>query len=467
MLFEERLDRQLRIEGWDQRALTEAKVGVVGDDDLLASLYVMSASAFGINNMVVIAPTLDDDLLETAQKVNPALNMSFIEGFYTHPVVDDIFTGCNVIVDLSQYGLATKLLLQKGFREELPVIRGFCYAEDGVAGFKAFTYLRGREWQELEQVISRRNLPGDHYDDGTLDIAVSGIVLEETKNIIMGQNVSQDVIAYRRKKLTTAQRDLNICVVGAGALGNFVGLGLAYSGFGNITFVDPDVVDMTNLNRQVFLWDAIGSSKAETLSARLREMFGINAQSHVTTFGANTDISSYDVIFDCVDNFETRIVLSEKCKDQSKVLISGGTGADAGQLVVYDPHQDGATPAELLGLYEVVDNRKTETHQQAGAPCTYQPEPSVIMVNQIIGGLMVDSCRRLLDGQEATNIFYDSTSDKRISVSKGVRANSSSVGARVAGKPDPLSSPRITVGSSIIETPERATGGAFSDDRAP
>ena len=51
-----RLDRQLRIEGWNQQALENAKIGVVGDDDLLASLYILSASALGINNIVVIAP---------------------------------------------------------------------------------------------------------------------------------------------------------------------------------------------------------------------------------------------------------------------------------------------------------------------------------------------------------------------------------------------------------------------------
>jgi hypothetical protein len=49
--LEERFDRQLRIRGWDQRALDEAKIGVVGDDDLLASLYILSAAALGINNI--------------------------------------------------------------------------------------------------------------------------------------------------------------------------------------------------------------------------------------------------------------------------------------------------------------------------------------------------------------------------------------------------------------------------------
>lgn len=413
-MLEERLDRQLRIEGWDQRLLDEAKIAVVGDDDLLASLYVMSSSALGLNNLVVIAPRLDETLLETAQKVNPALNMIFVEGFYTHPVMDDIFAGCSAIVDLSRYGLANKLLLEKGFKENIPIVRGFCYEQDNQEGFKAFTYVKGREWQELEQIVSPQNLPSDHFDDSVLDIIASGVVLEETNNILMGQKVSEDVIAYKRKKLTAARYDANTCVVGAGGLGNFVGLGLAYSGFRTITFIDPDVVETTNLNRQVFLYDAIGLSKAEILSERLNKLFGIDAKPLVTYFSIDTDISPYDVIFDCVDNFETRIVLSEKSKDQNTVLISGGANVDAGQVVVYDPRQGSETPAELLGLYDIVDKREIETYQRAGVSCVYQANPAVIMTNQIIAGLMVDSYRMVLDGQQTTPIFYDSTRDRKI-----------------------------------------------------
>ncbi|MBI4379791.1 MAG: ThiF family adenylyltransferase [candidate division NC10 bacterium] len=413
-MLEERLDRQLRIEGWDQRLLTEARIGVVGDDDLLVSLYAMSSSALGLNNMVVIAPRLDDSLLDTARRINPAFNMILIEGYYTHPVMDDIFTGCTAIVDLSQYGLANKLLLKKGFEQDTPIIRGFCYAQDDQEGFKVFTYVKGREWQDLEQIVSRRNLPNDHSDDGVLDIIGSGVVLEQTKNVLMGRNVSEDVIGYNRKILETPRCDPRICVVGAGALGNFVGLGLAYSGLRTITIIDPDLVEMTNLNRQVFLYDAIGLSKAETLSERLNRFFGTHAQPRVMYFRKDTDISPYDVIFDCVDNFETRIVLSEKCKDEGKVLISGGTNSAAGQVVVFDPSQGDGTPAELLGLYDIVDKRRIEPYRRDTVSCAYQADPAVIMTNQIIAGFMVDSYRMLLGGQVRRNIFYNSTCGIRI-----------------------------------------------------
>jgi molybdopterin/thiamine biosynthesis adenylyltransferase len=408
-----RLDRQLRIEGWNQPALDHAKIGVVGDNDRLASLFMLSASALGINNVVVIAPVLDRVLVEIAEKVNPLFTLTCLEGFYTHPVLDDVFRGCNLIVDLSHYGLANKLLLEKGFRERLPIIRGFCFQQNGVQGFRVFTYVKGREWQEIEQIVCPNSLPDDHFDDGVLDTIIAGIVLEEVKNILMEQKVSDALISYERRG-AAYDAESRVLVIGCGALGTFVGLGLAYSGFRHCTFMDPDVVEETNLNRQILLYDAVGHGKAETLSGRLNDFFGMNSRAQVAYFHRDTDLSPYEVVFDCVDNFETRIVLSERCKDQRKVLISGGTSADAGQVVIYDPRKDRVTPAELLGLYEIVKTRVADVPLRERASCTVQPDPSVIMTNQIAAGFMVDSYRMLLEGQEVRNVFYDSTSSHRI-----------------------------------------------------
>jgi len=408
-----RLDRQLRIEGWNQPALDNAKIGVVGDDDLLASLYVMSASALGINHIVIITPSLDPLLVETAKKLNPRFTLTHLEGFYTHPAIDELFNGCRLIVDLSHYGLANKLLLEKGFRENIPIIRGFCYEKNGAQGFKVFSYLRGREWRELEQIVSSNNFPNRHFDDGVLDTIVTGIALEETKNLLMGQDASDDLISYTRKQLNTPNHQPRILVVGSGALGIFVGLGLAYSGFRQMTFIDPDVVELTNLNRQIFFYDAVGESKAKTLSNKLNCLIEIESTFQVAYFDNNSDISTYDVIFDCVDNFESRIVLSEKCADQGKILISGGTSADAGQVVIYNPAKNYVTPAKLLGLYDIVQNRSPDAYQRERAACIYQPDPSVIMTNQIAAGFMVDAYRMLLAGQKPANVFYDSKSAVR------------------------------------------------------
>jgi hypothetical protein len=304
--------------------------------------------------------------------------------------------------------------LEKGYRENVPIVRGFCYEKDGQQGFKVFAYRKGREWQELEQIVSPNNLPDGHFDDGVLDIIVSGIVLEGTKSILMGQKVSESIISYERSKLGEMEKDQKILVTGSGALGVFVGLGLAYAGFWGGTFLDPDVAETTNLNRQILFYDAVGESKAETLASRLNRFFSVNTKAQIGYFKRDTDISSYNVIFDCVDNFETRIVISEKCQEQHKILLSGGTNVDAGQALIYNPAVDGRTPAELLGLYDIVDERTIDAPERVRASCKYRPDPSVIMTNQIIAGFMVDSYRMLLAGQEPKNTFYDCKRDGRM-----------------------------------------------------
>jgi molybdopterin/thiamine biosynthesis adenylyltransferase len=156
----------------------------------------------------------------------------------------------------------------------------------------------------------------------------------------------------------------------------------------------------------VFFHDAVGLKKAEALAKRFEALFGIQARSRVDYLRGDTDLSPFDTVFDCVDNFETRLVLSEKCREEGKALVSGGTGVDAGQVVPYRPGKDERTPAELLGLYEIVDRRQVETYERIRASCAYRPDPSVIMTNQIVAGLMVDTYRIMLAGGEPACLFY-------------------------------------------------------------
>jgi hypothetical protein len=410
----QRFDRQRRIRGWNQRALEEGRVAVVGDDDLLASLYVLSASALGLGELVVVAPRLDPRLRAIAANLVPGPEVRFLEGYCSHPAVGDVFAGCDVIVDLSRYGLANKLVLEKGFREGVPVIRGFCYERDGERGLKVFTCVRGREWEELRDLVSEPSLPRARFDDGVLDIIAAGIALEETKNLLMGLRTSEEAITYARPEPEATGKGSRVCVVGAGALGNFAGLALLYAGFREITFLDPDAVDVTNLNRQVFLSGAIGSNKAEALARALNGMFGTEVRGLRIRFEGGADLSEYDAVLDCTDNFETKIALSDECRDRRKILVSGGTGAEAGQALAYDPRRRTETPAEVMGLREIVAGRGVGADGGEEASCIRAPDPSVVMTNQIIAGLMVDSLRIVLGGGEAPVIFYDAVRGRRL-----------------------------------------------------
>jgi len=88
---------------------------------------------------------------------------------------------------------------------------------------------------------------------------------------------------------------------------------------------------------------------------------------------------------------------------------------EAGQVVIFNPGAGGPTPAELLGLYDLVGRRAIDVAERQRASCVYAPEPAVIMTNQIIGGLMVDALRRLLRGDNPANLFYDARGTRMLS----------------------------------------------------
>ncbi|WP_298933864.1 HesA/MoeB/ThiF family protein [uncultured Ramlibacter sp.] len=130
-------------------------------------------------------------------------------------------------------------------------------------------------------------------------------------------------------------------VIGAGGLGSPVVLYLGSAGVGRITLVDDDVVDLTNLQRQLAHTTArVGLAKAE--SARLAvgalnpevELLPVVARADAAMLGELT--AAADVVIDCSDNFATRQAINAACVRHGKPLVSGAAIRFDGQLTVYD-----------------------------------------------------------------------------------------------------------------------------------
>jgi molybdopterin/thiamine biosynthesis adenylyltransferase len=130
-------------------------------------------------------------------------------------------------------------------------------------------------------------------------------------------------------------------IVGAGGLGSPVALYLGSAGVGHITVVDNDIVDMTNLQRQIIhSMDRVGQPKVE--SAQLA-IGAINPEVTVTPIVARADavlldslIAQADVVLDCCDNFATRHAINAACVKHRKPLVSGAAIRFDGQVCVYD-----------------------------------------------------------------------------------------------------------------------------------
>lgn len=142
-------------------------------------------------------------------------------------------------------------------------------------------------------------------------------------------------------------RQASALVIGAGGLGSPVALYLASAGVGQVTLVDPDEVDLTNLQRQIVHSQAsVGTPKVESARHRMLQM---NPGADILALQERIDSARLDelvpaagVVLDCSDNFATRHAVNAACVAHGVPLVSGAAIGFDGQISVYDTRQAGA-----------------------------------------------------------------------------------------------------------------------------
>lgn len=157
-------------------------------------------------------------------------------------------------------------------------------------------------------------------------------LLRYSRHILLSQ------IEYEGQEKLTKSHAL---IVGAGGLGSPAALYMAASGVGTLTICDFDVVDLTNLQRQIIhTTQSVGINKA--VSAQ-QTIFEINPDVTVQTVQQKSTeaelsrlVEAADVVLDCSDNFATRYALNRLCIAHKKPLVSGAALAFEGQITVYD-----------------------------------------------------------------------------------------------------------------------------------
>ncbi len=134
-------------------------------------------------------------------------------------------------------------------------------------------------------------------------------------------------------------------IIGAGGLGSPAAMYLAASGVGTLTICDGDVVDLTNLQRQLLhRTSSVGQAKA--LSAR-NALADINPEVNVVALPQRAEgqlltqlAGQADIVLDCSDNFPTRYALNRTCLELHKPLVSGAATRFDGQVSVFDFRND-------------------------------------------------------------------------------------------------------------------------------
>jgi molybdopterin/thiamine biosynthesis adenylyltransferase/rhodanese-related sulfurtransferase len=136
--------------------------------------------------------------------------------------------------------------------------------------------------------------------------------------------------------------DAKVLCLGAGGLGSPIALYLAAAGVGTVGIVDDDVVDLSNLQRQVIhTTDGIGTPKVDSAEQAIKDLNpDVNVVKYQTRLDASNImeiIEGYDVIVDGVDNFPTRYLLNDASVRLGIPVVSAAILGFEGQLSVFKP----------------------------------------------------------------------------------------------------------------------------------
>jgi len=144
-------------------------------------------------------------------------------------------------------------------------------------------------------------------------------------------------------------RAARVLVVAAGGLGSPLMLYLAAGGVGTIGVVDYDVVELSNLQRQVAHGMAsLGQAKVDSAAAAIHALNpGVAVETHRVRLGrenAAALIGQYDIVCDGSDNFATRFLVADACVAARRTLVSAAVLRFEGQLSVFKPHAGPVCP---------------------------------------------------------------------------------------------------------------------------
>lgn len=136
-----------------------------------------------------------------------------------------------------------------------------------------------------------------------------------------------------------------VLVVGAGGLGSPVCMYLASAGIGEIRVADDDVVELSNLQRQIMHTnERLGQSKVASAAVAMTQ---INPELRVIPLPVRLagdalaeQVAAVDLVLDCCDNFQTRHAINRACVQAGVPLVSGAAVRFEGQVCVYDTRRD-------------------------------------------------------------------------------------------------------------------------------
>jgi molybdopterin/thiamine biosynthesis adenylyltransferase len=133
-------------------------------------------------------------------------------------------------------------------------------------------------------------------------------------------------------------KDSRVCIAGCGALGEYVFEMLGRIGVANLTIIDFDTFNTSNLNRQIYATvENLGCSKVEEAKKRMAQVnpdIKVNAiQSRISSDNALSLLRGHQVVVDALDNPASKIILQEKAAELQIPLVHGAISGWLGELL--------------------------------------------------------------------------------------------------------------------------------------
>lgn len=206
-----------------------------------------------------------------------------------------------------------------------------------------------------------------------------------------------------------AFRNAAVQIIGAGGLGCPAAMYLAASGVGSIVIHDHDVIEDSNLQRQIAFTTAdIGRNKAEVLAERLRMLNPlISVTAKATFIGVDSVLPGVQVILDCSDNFGTRATVNRACCEAGLPLVSGAAIRSEGQVCVFDSTVAGSP------CYHCLFGDLDATNDESAEAATCAESGVLSPLVGVIGSLQATETIKVILGRHADSLgkllIYDAT----------------------------------------------------------
>jgi adenylyltransferase/sulfurtransferase len=193
-------------------------------------------------------------------------------------------------------------------------------------------------------------------------------------------------------------KDSNILIVGVGGLGCPVSLGLAAEGFQNLTLMDPDKVELSNLHRQSLYSDKdLGKPKAETAAKRLSRLYPKGRfeplPEALDTSNTEKVLSRFGLVVDGLDRLEKKFFLNDWCAKLGKPYVHAGVVMFEGQVMAVAP---GETACLRCLIPKIPPPFSMPTCREAGVLGSF---------SQTVGTLAAREALRLLQGERPLRLW--------------------------------------------------------------